>query len=82
MTVEHSLPFRRDVYILSRITGPTPDSSFPDATPSKIQDWFQLGTHLTLVPDSYSGRILDAEVGRRDCPGLLCAVDFERTAPV
>lgn len=62
MVVEHGLPFRKDSYILSMILGPEPRPSFADAAPSKLQDWFQIGPHLTLVPDSYSGRILDAEV--------------------
>lgn len=31
--------------------------------PHKLQEWFGGGPHLLLVPDSYSGRILDAQVG-------------------
>lgn len=31
--------------------------------PHRLQTWFGLGAFLLLTPDSYSGRVLEAEVG-------------------
>ncbi|KAL6784073.1 hypothetical protein ACKKBG_A04685 [Auxenochlorella protothecoides x Auxenochlorella symbiontica] len=60
LVIDHALPFRRDNYILSLIRGDPASAPLQDRA-SKLQDWFQVDSHLTLVPDSHSGRILDQE---------------------